>query len=60
VLADTLTTTVAGSVLVLLYVDLRMRREGLDWALRAAADTSADGQFAPAGRSAERFEDGAV
>jgi hypothetical protein len=44
VLADTITTTAAVGVLVLLYVDLRIRREGLDRALQAAAqDTSADG-----------------
>jgi hypothetical protein len=37
VLADTVTTTLAAGVVVLLYVDLRMRREGLDRTLRAAA-----------------------
>ena len=37
VLADTITTTLAAGVVVLLYVDLRMRREGLDRTLRAAA-----------------------
>jgi len=43
VLADTITTTVAVGVLALLYVDLRIRQEGLDRALQVAAqDTSAD------------------
>jgi hypothetical protein len=43
VLADTITTTVAVGVLALLYVDLRMRQEGLGRALQVAAqDTSAD------------------
>jgi hypothetical protein len=46
VLADTVTTTLAAGVVVLLYVDLRMRREGLDRALRAAAG----GQLAAAGQ----------
>jgi hypothetical protein len=56
VLADTATVTAAAVVVVLLYVDLRMRREGLDRALQAAAD----GQLAGARRSAERAEDSAV
>jgi hypothetical protein len=56
VLADTITTTLAVGVVVLLYVDLRMRREGLDRSLRAAAG----GQLAAAGQSAERVEHGAV
>jgi hypothetical protein len=43
VLADTITTTVAVGVLALLYVDLRIRQEGLDRTLQIAAqDTSAD------------------
>jgi hypothetical protein len=64
VLADTVTTTLAAGVVVLLYVDLRMRREGLDQALRAAAggELAAAGQSAEraARQSVERFEDGAV
>jgi len=46
VLADTVTTTLAAGVVVLLYVDLRMRREGLDRALRAAAAGTSGGQLA--------------
>lgn len=37
ILASTITRPVSAGVTVLLYADLRMRREGLDLALRAAA-----------------------
>jgi hypothetical protein len=50
VLADTVTTTMAAGVVVLLYVDLRMRQEGLDRALRAAAADTSGGQLAAPGQ----------
>ena len=58
----TLTTTVAAGVLVLLYVDLPMRKEGLDRRLQAAAQHPGDigVQFAVLAGSAQRVEDGAV
>jgi hypothetical protein len=37
ILASTVTRPVSAGVSVLLYTDLRMRREGLDLALRTAA-----------------------
>lgn len=40
VVATTIATAFSGSVLALLYIDLRMRREGLDVTLAAAATTT--------------------
>lgn len=39
ILASTISTTFLSSVIALLYIDVRMRREGLDVELAAAADT---------------------
>lgn len=39
ILASTISTTFLSSVLALLYIDVRMRREGLDVELAAAAET---------------------
>jgi hypothetical protein len=39
--ASTVTAPISAGVVVLLYADLRMRREGLDLALRTAAQTAA-------------------
>ena len=39
ILASTIATTFLSSVIALLYIDVRMRREGLDVELAAAADT---------------------
>jgi hypothetical protein len=41
VIASTLSTTFVSSVVALLYIDVRMRREGLDVELARAAETSA-------------------
>jgi Membrane domain of glycerophosphoryl diester phosphodiesterase len=51
IVGDTLTAPLFAGVVVLLYTDLRMRREGVDITLRAAAaggagDASSDGQNA--------------
>jgi hypothetical protein len=40
----------SAGVVVVLYVDLRMRREGLDRALRAAAADTSGGQLAVPGQ----------
>jgi hypothetical protein len=39
IVASTVTAPISAGVIVLLYADLRMRREGLDLALRAAAQS---------------------
>ena len=59
--AGTVTRPISAAVTVLLYVDMRMRKEGLDLALRTAAGDGplADSDFAaawqpPAGRPAAR------
>ena len=61
-LADTITTTAAVGVLVLLYVDLRIRREGWTGRCRPPHRTPAPTATTspPCGRSAERAEDGPV
>ena len=43
IVARTVTGALQAGVYVLLYVDLRMRKEGLDMALRIATDSSATG-----------------
>lgn len=43
IIASTLTAPLLAGVIVLLYADLRMRREGLDITLRAAAAGAPDG-----------------
>jgi hypothetical protein len=48
ILAATVTRPISAGVNVLLYVDLRMRREGLDLTLREAAQSQSltGGEFA--------------
>ena len=41
IIASTLSTTFVSSVVALLYIDVRMRREGLDVELARAAETTA-------------------
>ena len=41
IIASTITRPISAGVTVLLYADLRMRREGLDLALRSAAESQA-------------------
>ena len=50
--AGTVTRPISAAVTVLLYVDMRMRKEGLDLALRTAAGGAplADSEFAAAWR----------
>ena len=43
IVSRTVTGALLAGIYVLLYVDLRMRKEGLDMALRTAADTGAPG-----------------
>ena len=43
IVSRTVTGALLAGIYVLLYVDLRMRKEGLDMALRTAADTGAAG-----------------
>ncbi len=45
--AGTVTRPITAGVTVLLYVDMRMRKEGLDLALRAASGTGQPGSGAP-------------
>jgi hypothetical protein len=60
IISRTVTGAVLAGVFVLLYIDLRMRKEGLDMALRTAADgdRAAGDEFAtvwrPPARSAQR------
>jgi hypothetical protein len=47
IVARTVTGALQAGVYVLLYVDLRMRKEGLDMALRTATDGSGTGSGTP-------------
>ena len=50
--AGTVTRPITAGVTVLLYVDMRMRKEGLDLALRTASGTA--GRARPTGQPAGR------
>jgi len=52
IIAGTVTTPVFAGVVVLLYTDLRMRREGMDIALRAASASPASAPEPPPSTSA--------
>ena len=47
--AGTVTRPITAGVTVLLYVDMRMRKEGLDLALRTASGTGQPGTGQPGG-----------
>ena len=53
--AGTVTRPITAGVTVLLYVDMRMRKEGLDLALRTASGTGQPGSGQPAGPSGDDF-----
>jgi hypothetical protein len=62
IIATTLTTPLIAGVTVLIYADLRMRREGMDITLQAAAASADGGQggaaWLPGGTSAANFGPG--
>ena len=53
--AGTVTRPITAGVTVLLYVDMRMRKEGLDLALRTASGTGQPGTGQPGGPSGDDF-----
>jgi hypothetical protein len=53
--AGTVTRPITAGVTVLLYVDMRMRKEGLDLALRTASGTGQPGTGQPGGPSVDDF-----
>ena len=53
--AGTVTRPITAGVTVLLYVDMRMRKEGLDLALRTASGTGQPGTGQPGGPSRDDF-----
>jgi Membrane domain of glycerophosphoryl diester phosphodiesterase len=53
--AGTVTRPITAGVTVLLYVDMRMRKEGLDLALRTASGTGQPGNSQPGGPSGDDF-----
>jgi hypothetical protein len=64
IIASTLTTPLIAGVTVLIYADLRMRREGMDITLQAAAASGDGGQgaaaWAPGGAGPANFGPGAA